>query len=138
MRKKNISLARAYLAFYILFAFTAGIPSLLSFKISPILSIIVVILECACLGGVITSHVFFNKDKKNEYYIASTASFGAFDLLFFFGFILEIVYTAQGEAAPYAWMINIISLIACAVIDIFVYFGIKRLKNPRKAINDYV
>ncbi|MCQ2087845.1 MAG: hypothetical protein MJZ37_07315 [Bacilli bacterium] len=137
MRKRNISLARAYLAFYILFVFTAGVPALLSFKISPVLSILVIVLALACLGGVITSHVFYNLNKNNQYYLSSLISFGAFDLLVIYSFILEVIYTGQGISAPYAWMVNIISIIANILIGIFLYIGIDRLRHPREAINNY-
>ena len=137
MKKKNISLARAYLAFYIIFIFTAAIPVLLSFKIAPALSIVFIVLEALCLGGVITSNVFYDKGDNKKYYISSIASFGAFDVFFLYGFILEIVYSAQGQSASYAWMINIISLIALGLIDLFVAFGIERLVHPREEINAY-
>ena len=137
MKKRNISLARSYLAFYIIFAFTAAIGPLLTIKFSPAFSIVLIVLDCLCLGGVIASNVFYDKNMNDAYYLSTYISFGVFDVLFLYGFILEIVFSAKGESAPYAWMINIISLLALAAINVFVIFGINKLKHPREEINAY-
>ncbi len=130
MRKRNISLARAYLAFYILFVFSAAIPVLLTFRFSITLSIVVLVVEFLCLAGVIVSNVFYDKKIEKVFYITGIASFGLFDLLILYGFVLELVYTIQGKPATYAWIISIASILIYALISFFVGFGMYRTKHP--------
>ena len=134
MRKRNISMARAYLAFYILFAFSGAIAPLLCFKISGALSIILIVIDCLALGGLIASHVFYNKEMNKALYISAISSVAVFDLMILFGFILEIVYTIQGNSATYAWVMSIVSIIAFALISFFIGLGLYRVKHPKEKI----
>ena len=135
MRKKSIGMARAYIGFYIWFAFGAGIPALLSFKFSSSLSIGILLGECLCLVGVICSHVFYNKNLNKPFYICGIASYTLFDAFVIYGLVLEIIFTGQGEPAPYAWMISIASLVLLAVFEVFVGLGMYRTKHPREIVN---
>ena len=130
MRKRNIAMARAYLAFYILFVFAAFVPAFLLMKFSGVLTVVMVVLAFLMLGGVIASNVFYDKNQEKAFYLSAIISYLAFDVYVLFGFILEIVYTGMGEPATYAWIISILSLLILGVINLFVALGMYRLKHP--------
>ena len=134
MRKRNISMARAYLAFYILWAFAGAIAPMLCFKFSSALSIVLIILDVICLGGLIASHVFYNKNMNKLLYIFAISSVGLADLIILAGLIIEIAYTIQGSAATYAWVVSILSIIEFALISFFVGLGLYRVKHPKEKI----
>lgn len=134
MRKRNIALARAYLAFYILFVFMAAIPPLLVFKFSGAFSIVLIVFAVLLLAGVIASNVFYDIKKDNLFYLTGIISYGLFDVFVVFGLILEIVYAINNEPATYAFIVAILSIVAMGLISLFVGFGMYRLKHPVEEI----
>lgn len=130
MRKRHIAMARAYLAFYILFVFAAPIPAFLLTKFSNALTVVFIVIPCLMLGGVIASNVFYDKHMDKAFYLSGMISYLSFDILVLAGLIIEIIYTLNGEPAVYAWVISILSLLILGVIDLFVALGMYRLKHP--------
>ena len=134
MRKRTISMARAYLAFYILFVFSGAIAPVLAFKYSGALSIILIVLDFIALGGLIASNVFYNKENNKLLYIFAISSLSLFDAIIVLGFILELVFTIQGQSATYAWVMSVLSIIAFAIISFFIALGLYRVKHPKEKI----
>ena len=134
MKKKNLSMARSYLAFYILIIFMGAIPPLLTFKFSLGFTIALIVIECLCLAGVICSHVFYNKEKYLPFYLCAGISFIIYDLITLYGFVLEIIYTSNGEPAPYAWTVSSLSIIIMGLVSFFVALGMYRIKHPVEKI----
>ena len=46
-------------------------------------------------------------------------------------FLLEVIFTAQGNPAPYAWMISIISILLTVVVDVFFVLSIKKIHHKK-------
>ena len=115
---KNKRLKRSYVFAYVMSIFSLGVGALLSIKIHASLAIIVLILTLLSVAALITSHVYYKKDKR-LYFIIGGSAVCSYNVIALYGFILEIVYTALGKGATYAWIMNIFTLLSGIILAIF-------------------
>ena len=117
--KKNKSLHRAWILGYIVLLFGGALLPLVGYKLSPIFSLLSVILLCLLLSDLILAQVFYSK-KRSLFPLLSFLGIGILTLSVVFAYILEIIYSATGSPAPYPWIIGSISLLLLIYINIVV------------------
>ena len=112
-------LSRIFVLSYFVWAFGAVLFGLLLVKQGGPLPIIAFILVGIDLGLIIGARATF-KHYYRVYFGLSLSGFSLLNLACIGGLVLEIIYTSQGIPAPYAWVIGILNVVLCAVID-YVY-----------------
>lgn len=125
---KNKGLKRSYIFAYINVLFGLMIPVLLAYRVHVALMIVMLLIVLCELAALIVSHVFYAKDDNLYHWtgLGAVIGFGALTLV---GLIWEIVYTAQGLAANYAWMILVLNIISAALLGLFYYLDWKKKIN---------
>ena len=134
MLRKNKQLSRTYLCAYLAWLFGCWIPPLLVSRDSGALAIVLVVLDCLVLAALITSHVFKNLNKDKLFTYFSLPSLGLVCLLSIAGLVIEGIFTAQGQPAPWPWVAAGLSTLFSILICLFYYFGIRRFKKPDSII----
>lgn len=123
--KKNKALSRAWFWSYLTWFFGASMPILLFIKTGLVLSIILAILWIGILAMIIVARVFYTK-KRPLFPLFGYIAQGANLLLVFTGIVVEIVFSAMGQPAVYAWVFGVLALLGQIVIFITTnYFALK-------------
>ena len=120
----NKALKRTYIFAYIMAIFGTVIPGYLAVKVNIGLSIFFLVLALIDLAGLIVAHVFYSKNKK-IYFYTSLAAIGLFIILGLIGFLMEMIYSIQGSANGYAWVMVILDLASAGLIGTFTFFDYK-------------
>ena len=134
MLRKNKQLSRTYLCAYLAWLFGCWIPPLLVSRDSGALAIVLVVLDCLIVAALITSHVFKNLNKNKLFFMISIPSLVLVVLLSILGLVLEGVFTAQGQPAPWPWIAGGFSTLMSILVVVFYYFGARRFLKPEDNI----
>lgn len=130
--KKNRSLSRCYIASYLLWVFGVVLAALMFLKISVGLMIALIVVAVIILGGIIASHVLYNKQKMLLFLIFSFASHGLATIFILAAMIFELVLNAQGQGALYAMIMLIGCSVIYALVDVFLTLNnLKTIKKLR-------
>lgn len=131
--KKNKILYRAWFWSYFALVLGGVLAALLSAKLSGALAIIMTVLAFVDLGLIIAGRVLYVKNRPLFPWFAY-AAMGLLSALILFGFVLEIVYTAQGKPAVYAWVMGSISLVGVFFIDWAAFDYAGKIRRGEKII----
>ena len=134
MLRKNKQLSRTYLCAYLAWLFGCWIPPLLVSRDSGALAIVLVVLDCLIVAALITSHVFKNLNKNKLFFMISIPSLVLVVLLSILGLVLEGVFTAQGQPAPWPWIAGGFSTLMSILVCLFYYFGAHSFLKPEEKI----
>lgn len=130
--KKIKALSRAWFWSYISWLVGGSVPVLLAIRFGVAFPIIMLVLWIAALGLIITARVMYAK-KKPFFPTFAYAGQGLTLALALFGLILEIVFTAQGLPAVYAWIMSVLGFIGQSVIMVTVnIYAQKILRETKK------
>ncbi len=128
--KKNKKLSRAFFGSYFVWAFGAILFVLLLVKQPVALPIIAMVVAALILAAIIVARVMFSKNYQ-VFFITSVIGFSLLTLYCIGGLILEIIYTAKGIPAPYAWVISIASLLLVALVDYQYISSVLKIHHKR-------
>ena len=128
--KKYKSLTRIFLLSYLVIIFCGVLFGLLLTKASVGLAIALIILAVLDFAALIVVRFLFEKHY-NIYFSISVGAIGYMNLSVLGAFIIELIYTIQGNPAPYAWMVSIVSILLTAVIDIFFVLNIRKIHHKK-------
>ncbi len=131
--KKNKNLHRAWFWSYVVLIFGGTVAALLAIKFSMALAIIFIVLACLNLGGIIAAQVLYSKERK-LFPIFGSAAQGMLTLLILIGLIMEIVLSAQGKPAVYAWVVVGIAIPIMVFIDAETFIIVKKIIKGEKII----
>lgn len=134
--KKKKGMGLLYFLAYISWLLAGLVPAMLLFKSSVALNIIFIIVFFLVLPAIILGQVYEHKNTyhPSEYHFKmhfyfTVGGFGGVILLSLIGLIIEAVFTANNEAAPYAWFAVSTSL-ALMILSSLLYF--RRLYMEKK------
>ena len=130
MIRKNKTLSRCYLGAYIAAIFSTWIAPFLISRESGAAAIILVVIDSLLLAGLITSHVFKNKNMMKPFLISSAIAIGTIFIMVLVGFIIELIYTIQGQPAQYAWWVSSIGLGIMLLVIPFTLRSYYRITHP--------
>lgn len=128
--KKYKALSRIFLLSYLILIFCGILFGFLLTKFSVPLAIVFIALAVADFAALIVAKHLFNKHY-NVYFTMSVICLGYMNLSVLGSFLLEVIFTAQGNPAPYAWMISIISILLTVVVDVFFVLSIKKIHHKK-------
>ena len=128
--KKYKALSRIFLLSYLVAIFCAVLFGGLLTKYSVPVALVFIALAAVDLGFLIAARALFAKHYKLFFYF-SIGAIGYLNIAVLGAFILEAIFTAQGQSAPYAWMISIISIVFMTVIDIFYVLSLKKIHHKK-------
>ena len=131
--KKNKNLSLAWFWSYIVLLVGGTLAPLLSIHFSNAFAVVLIIVAAVALGLMITAHVLYTK-KRELFPHFAIAGQGINALLVLYGFISEIVLTAKGSPAVYAWVFGSISLVLMILIGIEVGVICKKIIKKEKII----
>ena len=131
--KKNKNLSRAWFWSYVVLIFGAALAPLLAVKFSMALSIVFIVFAVITLGLIIAARVLYTKNRPLFPFFALSAQ-GLNSLLVLIAMIMEIILTAQGQPAVYAWIIGSIGVLLLIFIDYQTIMVSKKIFKGEKII----
>ena len=89
---------------YVLWIFSGVIFVLLAVKLSIVFACILAVLYTFVLASIITGHVFLKKTNIDLFKLFMYIGLGSLAFYILGALLLEVIYTAQKQAAVYAWV----------------------------------
>ena len=128
--KKYRALSRIFLLSYLVLIFCGVLFGFLLVKSNLAVALVLIGLAVVDWAALITAKHLFNRHYQ-AFLIISVIGIAYVNIASLGALIIEIIYTAQGLPAHYAWMISIISVLFCVVIDIYYVLSIKAIHHKK-------
>lgn len=123
-------LSRVFVLSYLVWAFGAVLFGLLLVKQGTVPTVLAFVGLALDLAAIIVARCMF-KNHYRVYFVLSIIGFSLLNVACIGALIIEILYTMQGIPAPYAWVIGVLNVVLCLLIDYIYITSTMKIHHKR-------